>query len=156
YRRAPAGPCKFVRKVACNFGWDWGAGLPNGGIWRGIRLEGWSEVRLASVRPLILRADEKCALIRVAFDVEYAEPTTPRNNRAVLDVFDDTDITNPERGIGFWDFEGERYQIEFEHHRPLLWWPCGYGEQPMCAVRVSLATRRTPEADQLCANIGVR
>src|SRR3954464_11993820 len=50
-------PFNFVRKMACSFGWDWGPTLVTAGIWRPVRLEGWSIARLKSVRPLATWAD---------------------------------------------------------------------------------------------------
>ncbi len=46
-------PFNFIRKMACNFGWDWGPKLVTAGIWRPIGLHAWSVARLAEVRPLI-------------------------------------------------------------------------------------------------------
>ena len=43
----PGGP--HLRKAPCQFGWDWGPQLPPIGIWKDIRLEGYSEARLAEV-----------------------------------------------------------------------------------------------------------
>ena len=37
YVNGPGGPFNFIRKMACNFGWDWGPALPTCGIWRGTR-----------------------------------------------------------------------------------------------------------------------
>ncbi|MDI6099495.1 glycoside hydrolase family 2 protein [Actinoplanes sp. NEAU-A12] len=45
-------PFPFIRKMACGFGWDWGPTLVTAGIWRPVRLEGWSTARIATVRPL--------------------------------------------------------------------------------------------------------
>ena len=45
-------PFHFIRKNACNFGWDWGPGLTTAGVWKPIRLEAWSVARIKSVRPL--------------------------------------------------------------------------------------------------------
>lgn len=45
-------PFNLIRKMACSFGWDWGPTLVTAGIWRPVRLEGWSTARLATVRPL--------------------------------------------------------------------------------------------------------
>ena len=47
-----AEPFNFIRKMACSFGWDWGPTLVTAGIWRPVRLEGWSTARLSGVRPL--------------------------------------------------------------------------------------------------------
>jgi beta-mannosidase len=46
-------PYQFIRKMACNFGWDWGPTLVTAGIWRPIGLSSWSGARLSEVRPLV-------------------------------------------------------------------------------------------------------
>jgi len=47
----------FVRKEACNFGWDWGPILATCGIWRAIRIVGYSVARLEDMA--IEQAHEK-------------------------------------------------------------------------------------------------
>jgi beta-mannosidase len=44
-------PYNFIRKMACNFGWDWGPRLTTSGLWRPVTLERWRGVRLRAVRP---------------------------------------------------------------------------------------------------------
>ena len=44
-------PYNAVRKMACNFGWDWGPDLVTAGIWRRVELVDWSVARIAGVRP---------------------------------------------------------------------------------------------------------
>ena len=46
-------PYNEMRKMACNFGWDWGIDVATSGIWKAIGIESWSGVRIASVRPLV-------------------------------------------------------------------------------------------------------
>ncbi len=46
-------PYNAIRKMACNFGWDWGPDLVTAGIWRPVTLQSWSRARLASVRPVV-------------------------------------------------------------------------------------------------------
>jgi beta-mannosidase len=43
----------LIRKMACDFGWDWGPKLTTVGIWRPVRLESWSGVRIGAVRPRV-------------------------------------------------------------------------------------------------------
>ena len=45
-------PFNAIRKAACSYGWDWGPDLAGVGIWKSLRLESWSVVRLGTVRPL--------------------------------------------------------------------------------------------------------
>ncbi len=42
-------PYNLVRKMACNFGWDWGPRLITAGIWKAIGLRSWSRARIADV-----------------------------------------------------------------------------------------------------------
>ena len=45
-------PYNAVRKMACNFGWDWGPTLITCGIWRAARLESWDRARIGSAAVL--------------------------------------------------------------------------------------------------------
>jgi beta-mannosidase len=49
YVNGPGGPFNFIRKMACNFGWDWGPALVTSGIWKAVNLEGWSIARIDSI-----------------------------------------------------------------------------------------------------------
>ncbi|MCO8269343.1 hypothetical protein M1L60_01920 [Actinoplanes sp. TRM 88003] len=68
-------PFNFVRKMACSFGWDWGPTLVTAGIWRGVRLEGWSTARLRSVKPLMTYAGERGHL-NLSLALDRADPTS--------------------------------------------------------------------------------
>ena len=67
-------PFQYVRKMACNFGWDWGPTLLTAGLWKGVRLERWSTARLATVRPQVTVEPGTPAVgkVRVDVDVERA------------------------------------------------------------------------------------
>ena len=54
----PDAPFNFIRKMACNFGWDWGPALTTSGIWQPIYLDVWSGARVAAVRPLVFLNDD--------------------------------------------------------------------------------------------------
>jgi beta-mannosidase len=45
-------PYNAIRKMACNFGWDWGPRLITCGIWKGVRLESWNHARIAGAAVL--------------------------------------------------------------------------------------------------------
>jgi len=66
-----AHPFNAIRKMACNFGWDWGPELVTAGIWRSLRLETWREARIAAVRPLV-EIDGTTGLLRTHVDVQRA------------------------------------------------------------------------------------
>ena len=62
-------PYNAIRKMACNFGWDWGPDLATVGIWKPVSLESWSAARLAGVRPLATLSGG-AGILRVHVDVE--------------------------------------------------------------------------------------
>ena len=63
-------PYPFMRKSACNFGWDWGPRVPTSGIPGSVQLQCWSGVRLVAVRPLVTHCDGARATVDVHVRVE--------------------------------------------------------------------------------------
>ena len=120
-------PFNFIRKMACNFGWDWGPTFITAGIWQPVHLEAWRAARLASVRPLVLSANEERAVLEVRADIggEAAE--------LALEVT----LTDPagnvltEKGLA-------ASPVTLEVPEPHLWFPRGYGEQPLYTLEVTL------------------
>ncbi|MGA5841045.1 glycoside hydrolase family 2 protein [Streptomyces pseudogriseolus] len=119
-------PYQYVRKMACSFGWDWGPTLVTAGIWRPVRLEHWSTARIARVRPLVTVADG-AGVVELAVDVERTEGGAP------LDV---------EASVGGVRararFEGTAGTVRLRVPDVRLWWPRGYGEQPLYDVELTL------------------
>src|SRR6185503_391054 len=62
----PGGP--HLRKAPCHWGWDWGPKLPPIGIWKNIRLEGYS-VRVEDVH-LQQRLNGSAATLRADVSAE--------------------------------------------------------------------------------------
>lgn len=131
-----------LRKSHCMFGWDWGLRLPDSGIFRSIYLLGVSRARLEDVRIEQIHRDGKVYLRAIA-RAEYADGVTTCCGTDFRDVTDVSDfrgglscrftVTSPQ-GETFTASEGEEICIE----NPQLWWPNGYGEQPLYHVRVEL------------------
>ena len=144
-------PYPFIRKSACNFGWDWGPRVPTSGIPGDVRIEGWSTARIDSVRPLVDSCDAERARVSVHVDVARM-PDAPLDG-----VFVRCELRRPPRAPGE---ERDRARdrdrgartmssivpvggdgracASFEVERPERWWPRGFGRQPMHAVRVDL------------------
>ncbi|MCK2217520.1 glycoside hydrolase family 2 protein [Actinomadura sp. ATCC 31491] len=115
-------PYPFIRKMACNFGWDWGPTLVTAGIWRPIGLESWSGARLAEVRPLAY-AD---GTVRVHVRVERAAEGPLTLSAEVAGV-------TAERRI-----DGRAAVLALKVPDPELWWPRGHGAQPLYDLAVRL------------------
>ncbi|QTI90545.1 glycoside hydrolase family 2 protein [Streptomyces sp. AgN23] len=140
----------MVRKMACSFGWDWGPDLQTAGMWKPVRLERWHTARLGRVRPLVSVEPDGTGVVEVHADIERAAAEGPQlvlttevgghRARAVLAAGDTTAVL---RG----GVPGAR-----------MWWPAGYGDQPLYDLRVTLATAERPEEplDAVDRRVGFR
>ncbi len=129
-------PFNFIRKMACNFGWDWGPSLVTAGVWQPIYLEAWEGARIASVRPLVTGASEEKAVVEVHVEVEGV-------------------VAGLELALTLEDFRGDVVKspltplkeggtsVTLTVPDPLLWWPVGHGEQPLYTLRVELKRDET-------------
>ncbi|MEJ2212228.1 MAG: glycoside hydrolase family 2 protein, partial [Anaerolineae bacterium] len=126
----PGGP--HLRKAPCQFGWDWGPQLPPIGIWKDIRLEGYGGARIEDVH-LRQQHVEGAAIVEARVAVESWQPA-PRSASVR--------ITDPEgraleasAAIGADD---GACTLRIAIPNPQLWWPNGYGPQPLYQVDVEL------------------
>lgn len=111
-----------IRKAHCMFGWDWGAHLPDAGIYRNVSLAGIKGARLDSVYIKQEHFEEKVIL---QLQVE---------KESELDTSYTVEITAPDGTIESYVDSPKEICIE----NPMLWWPNGYGGQPLYTVKVTL------------------
>lgn len=128
-------PLNMVRKMACSFGWDWGPDLQTAGIWRPVHLERWRTARLAAVRPLVTVDGEGAARVAVHVDVERSG-LEPAPSALTVEVrLGDTAVTG---GVAA---TTDSTVVEVVVPDPDLWWPVGYGAQPLQDLHVTLNSR---------------
>lgn len=114
----------WLRKMHCNFGWDWGQKLATCGVWRPIRVEAWSGARLGDIR-----VDQDHAGGGVTLTVRPE----------VVGVAAGYRVTLSHRGRELAAAEGAgATPVRLPVESPRLWWPAGMGEQPLYTVRVEL------------------
>ena len=126
-----AHPFNAIRKMASNFGWDWGPDLVTAGIWRPISLETWHGARIASVRPLVDVVGSR-GVLRTHVDVARSHGSTdPLHVEVVV-----AGATTVARLAG----NESSTVIETSVADVDLWWPHGYGDQALYDVDVALAS----------------
>jgi beta-mannosidase len=76
-------PCNAIRKMRCNFGWDWRPDLVTAGIWRRVSLQSWNTGRLASARPIVDVTGEQ-GTVEVHVDVKRAREAAPLTVTATI------------------------------------------------------------------------
>ena len=129
-------PYNSVRKMACDYGWDWGPATTTVGIWRPILLETWSGAGIDSVRPLV-ELDGDTGVVRLHVELRQARrgPARPlRLDVAVGDLRARADVPAGRSSTVL--------EVRVPHAR--LWWPHGYGEQPRYQVGVQLLDGDVP------------
>ena len=131
-----------LRKAPCQFGWDWGPQLPPIGVWKDIRLEGYRGARLSEIH---LRQHH--ANGQVAVEVQVS---VQRWEDAPLDAI--VRITAPngetlEKEVAI--PARDEVIVKVPISRPELWWPNGYGAQPLYQVEVSLVSAGSSGAGPL-------
>jgi beta-mannosidase len=146
YHSIAGGP--YLRKAPCQFGWDWGPKLPPIGIWKDIRLEGTNDARLSDVH---LRQNHQNGNVTVSVSLSLDRWTdSPLTAKLALTSPEGT-VTEAESAIS----ETGTTTISLPVTQPQLWWPNGYGDQPLYQVIVSLKKEDTL-VDQKTYQIGLR
>lgn len=120
----------YVRKAPCHFGWDWGPMLPAIGIWKDLRLEGYSTARIVDSH---LRQILEDGVGTLELTVELDSSSEMLNLTMKVTGPDGKTYEGTAEGNGEWA------QIAIEVENPQLWWPNGYGEQPLYGVEVTLS-----------------
>jgi beta-mannosidase len=123
-----AHPFNAIRKMACNFGWNWGPELVTAGIWRPLHLETWREARIAAVRPLV-EVDGTTGLLRAHVDVQRG---------ADRPVTVEVEIAGLRASATLAPGESSAL-VEISAPDVNVWWPHGYGDQPLYPLTVRVA-----------------
>lgn len=145
-----------LRKAHYMFGWDWGAHLPDAGIWRPVLLLGIDTARLDSVEVLQFHGDGEVRL-RITPEIETAPEGSgagdllppgklPEGLRTKIK------LVSPDGEESSYDSCKEEIVIS----SPKLWWPNGYGEQNLYTVTVVLEKADGTELDRWTRRIGLR
>ncbi|MFJ4949896.1 glycoside hydrolase family 2 protein [Streptomyces sp. NPDC088760] len=129
---AYAEPYQYLRKMACSFGWDWGPTLVTAGIWRPVRLEHWSTARISRVRPLVT-VDRGDGVVELHVEVER----TRVEARLAVEARVGGRVVRA-------GLTGSRAAVRLRVPDARLWWPRGYGEQPLYDVELTLLHEDAP------------
>ena len=130
-----------LRKAHCMFGWDWGPHLPDAGLWRPVSLLGIDGAKIASVQ-VRQRHEHGRVTLSICPAYEFV---------SVKDISYTIEVTDPQGNAAL--YEGSPAEILIEH--PQLWWPHGYGEQPLYTVKLT-AFSNGRELDSWQRRIGLR
>jgi len=140
----------YVRKMPCNFGWDWGPTLITCGIWRDISLIGFDTARLDDVQ--ILQDHSQPDKVKLTMQIAAAPAGQSALSALVTVLPPDGGQANASKAA-LHDGSGLA-EIIIKH--PKLWWPSGMGMQPLYKVEVKLLDADGKVLDTKQKRIGLR
>lgn len=130
-----------LRKAHCMFGWDWGPRLPDAGIWRDIELRGED---VAVFEDVSVRQKHEGGKVLLTPQVS-CKKITGEPDECIFSVY------TPEGELLKTVKADEQILVE----EPELWWPNGYGAQPLYRVVIT-AYKNGKELDRWERRIGLR
>lgn len=139
-----------IRKAHYMYGWDWGPMLPDMGIWRDVELIG---VRGGLIDNVYVRQDHGRIfedIVELYIDVETSFAVSDGLNiRAELTAPDGAQI------MADGNIDGKK-TLHMIVPRAKLWYPHGYGEQPLYKLVLRLVDADGRTLDEREMNIGLR
>lgn len=157
---------QLIRKAHCMFGWDWGPQTIDAGIFRDIYLEAYGHPRIEEVKITQVHGDNSvdvCTTVAVSGDAvdkcqvrvtiqEDAESVcghrtgaNDRKTEAYVCKVGETVSANNNPAV-----------LTSSIHNPKLWWPNGYGDQPLYKVQVELLDEDGTVLETITKRIGLR
>ena len=140
----PGGP--HLRKAPCQWGWDWGPKLPPIGVWKDIRLEGYSTAKFDDVH---IRQSHENGKVTVSAEIKV-EPWKS-DSLSVTATLVSPDGSKQTTQI---EIAGDAI-ANIEVKDPQSWWPNGYGKQNLYQLEVTL-NNGTSVLDSRKFQIGLR
>lgn len=139
------GPGNLMRKMACNFGWDWGPTLVTAGIWKPVRLESWDRARLAETRVSATLAGGDGV---VTIDALIAAQQDGQGCSIVAQIGGVSHAVEVSAS-------GEA-SFDVPVPSPQIWWPHHLGGQPLYPLSIELRDAGGHVLDSYAKEIGFR
>lgn len=139
----------FLRKAHHMFGWDWGPQLPDAGIWRNIQIEAYSDARILDVDIEQIHEDSQVKL----FLKTKTEWVDQAEYFVEHELVDPQGLSLDKKSLSLAQNCDNQCVIIVKD--PQIWWPNGYGEQPLYTLRTKII-KNNQMCDEKTVSIGLR
>ena len=126
----------YIRKPAYEYGWDWGPRFVTSGIWKPVRIEAWDKVRIADFAIRQRDVSKDVAHLDAEVEVEAASAGPAKVSVQYSDNGKPVTLTSTvtvHTGRNVID-------LPIEIREPKLWFPAGYGDQPLYEFTAQVGT----------------
>ena len=117
----------YLRKPAYEYGWDWGPRFVTSGIWKPVCIEAWDKARIADFHIRQRDVSKDVAHLDAEVEIEAASAGPAKVSVQFSDAGKPVTVietVNLYAGLNVID-------LPIEIQKPKLWYPTGYGEQPL-------------------------
>jgi len=129
---AEVGTSPYTRKAPYHYGWDWGPRLVTMGIWQPVKLVGWDNFKIENLNIITKRLDRVRACLEIQLEI-FSDIEAPAN----LKITGDKHSFALKYQIGL--HKGlNKITSDVEFAKPQLWWPNGYGKQPLYTIHAEI------------------
>jgi len=136
-----------IRKMQCNYGWDWGPKLVTCGIWKSIEIQAYDEVKIEDLHIIQEHHDNRVILNATA---ELSRKPL-KTVEGCLKLFFRKEVVYETK----WEIAEKETSVSFEVPEPRLWWPNNMGPQNLYRV-VFTVENDAGLLDKVEKNIGLR
>lgn len=164
-----------IRKAACMFGWDWGPRLPDAGLFREVKIDAVTTARIGQVYltqqhnitgKTVHGNTVDSVHLTADVEIEWMPEASQEQLKAALFLtspdgsltlsaesapIDPLTGSAPSTGLTGLNcgLRCNHVNVELTITDPQLWWPNGYGAQPLYEVKVLLVPASTTNAEPL-------
>ncbi len=136
----------FVRKAQCHFGWDWAPKICAYGIWEDVYLEYGDRCKIDNVYAVADDEGNATFFTELNYNIFSAVDESGKNANGILVEARDDKLHYSLSETPFGDtyttktfaISGKKNFACFQVKEPQLWWPIGYGEQPLYNYKIEL------------------
>ena len=139
----------LTRKAPYHYGWDWGPRLVTSGIWRPVRVQAWSGMRIEALRVAVDSLNDDEATVAIELEIVASAA-----GEAELTLTSPTDAHLSARSRVALRAGEQRCTVRCHIRRPRLWWSNGLGEP--FVYEFTAAVRFGPWQERRCVKTGLR
>ena len=141
----------YIRKAAYEYGWDWGPRFVTSGIWRPVHIEAWDTARIDDLAIHQRDVTGEVAHVDAEVTVQASSEGSANLTLQYGNSGKPATVTRSvvlHTGQNIFDFP-----VEIQH--PHLWYPAGYGDQPLYQFTVQIGAGHQT-ADTRSVRTGLR
>lgn len=142
-----------IRKAHYMFGWDWGPKLPDLGIWRDVELIAVKGGLIDSVYAVQDHSKAADGIVKINLEISLTDMLSDSLTANI--TVKDPDGSTLKYTVPFDKGEKKR-NISFDIEKAKLWFPRGYGDQPLYIVQTRLTNSNGDILDGNEMKLGLR